>query len=538
MREPRRIPTRMSPEIAVRSIDPSTTASRRISPETVFRATERNASRIQTSPDTSCPLTSPRARCSARSPEAVCTRVVPCTSSRLTSPLAVLIRASPLISPMLMSRDAVLISLDPKTPRARTSADFVLRSSSASGGQATRNRKSGPRPNEMKKPERVADTSTTTSWPMPRSCSSMRVCGSSSRAASVRASSSTCVVSPGAVSISITPAGMARLSSSRPGVWYVSDSIGAPFRERGDGSTAGRRGSARGGSGSFGGACGTAGRRWAARLRRRSSTSGGGTAERESGCWTLGVLSALAVAGHAPATGAAAFRARAPRDLLQEPGVGRDTGFLGGGVDDRLQRLGKPERDASAQRVLARRAGAAALLDVDELRVTAGEAHLDVPVRQLAGDLDRGLAEDVHQAEPEGWLQRRSDPASGISRRFIAHPGDGGKILLERLDEGRDVHARQYDITVMSCQAIYDAELCHRDAIVALRSGFRPTATTAAAPARAGIARQTPATRTPNAPASAPSTRLANGRSPRKATLQSAITRPRWVSSTSSWSRL
>src|SRR5205085_2036419 len=42
----------------------------------------------------------------------------------------------------------------------------------------------------------------------------------------------------------------------------------------------------------------------------------------------------------------------------------------------------------------------------------------------------------------------------GFSRRLIAHPGDGGKILLKRLDEGRDVHARHYDITVMSCQVM------------------------------------------------------------------------------------
>jgi hypothetical protein len=59
-----------------------------------------------------------------------------------------------------------------------------------------------------------------------------------------------------------------------------------------------------------------------------------------------------------------------------------------------------------------------------------------------------------------------------------------------------------------------------------------------AAQAIAGSARQTPATRTPNAPASAPSTRLASGRSPRKATLQSAMIRPRCDSATPSCSRV
>ena len=48
----------------------------------------------------------------------------------------------------------------------------------------------------------------------------------------------------------------------------------------------------------------------------------------------------------------------------------------------------------------------------------------------------------------------------------------------------------------------------------------------------------TPAARTPNAPAIAPSVRLAIGRSPRKATLQSAMIRPRCSGATSSWSRL
>src|SRR3954470_15470167 len=57
------------------------------------------------------------------------------------------------------------------------------------------------------------------------------------------------------------------------------------------------------------------------------------------------------------------------------------------------------------------------------------------------------------------------------------------------------------------------------------------------APASAGSASTTPATRTPNAAASAPSRRLANGRRPRNAILHSAITRPRWLSVTPSCSR-
>jgi hypothetical protein len=61
---------------------------------------------------------------------------------------------------------------------------------------------------------------------------------------------------------------------------------------------------------------------------------------------------------------------------------------------------------------------------------------------------------------------------------------------------------------------------------------------TAAAAASAGIASTTPAVRTLHAFAIAPSNRLANGRRPRKAMLQSAMMRPRWCSATPSWSRV
>ena len=53
-----------------------------------------------------------------------------------------------------------------------------------------------------------------------------------------------------------------------------------------------------------------------------------------------------------------------------------------------------------------------------------------------------------------------------------------------------------------------------------------------------GIARIGAATRTPATLEIAPSTRLATGRAPRKATDQSAMIRPRWSSVTPSWSRV
>jgi hypothetical protein len=61
---------------------------------------------------------------------------------------------------------------------------------------------------------------------------------------------------------------------------------------------------------------------------------------------------------------------------------------------------------------------------------------------------------------------------------------------------------------------------------------------TSATAARSGSEpKTTPAARTPTAAAMAPSAMLAIGRRPRNATLQSAIIRPRCVSSTESWSR-
>jgi len=61
---------------------------------------------------------------------------------------------------------------------------------------------------------------------------------------------------------------------------------------------------------------------------------------------------------------------------------------------------------------------------------------------------------------------------------------------------------------------------------------------TPSAAASAGVANTTPAARTLQVRAIAPSSRLANGRRPRKARLQSAMIRPRCCSATPSWSRV
>src|SRR5207245_2251804 len=87
----------------------------------------------------------------------------------------------------------------------------------------------------------------------------------------------------------------------------------------------------------------------------------------------------------------------------------------------------------------------------------------DVAVRELIRQLRGGLAEDVHQAEPEGWLQGCRDSASGVGNRVVAHGGDGFEIPLECFDEGRHVHVGHYDITMMSCQAPNGVTERHHD---------------------------------------------------------------------------
>src|SRR5919198_1666312 len=137
---------------------------------------------------------------------------------------------------------------------------------------------------------------------------------------------------------------------------------------------------------------------------RRGSTASASPNGSGSTCIAL-LLSAPAVAGHAPPSRAAPLGVCALRDLLEQPGVRRDARVLSRGVDDRLEGLGKAKRDPGAERILSGRHRCALLLDVDELGVAACEADVDVAVRQLLRQLRSGLAEDIHQAEPEGWLK-------------------------------------------------------------------------------------------------------------------------------------
>src|SRR5919204_2777808 len=349
------------------------------------------------SPETSCAFVSRATWSTWTSPETEFTSSRPATCSSLTSPLAVFTRASPRVSCTVMSPEAVFTSTTPYCPRASTSADFVRMSRSAPSGQVTRRRMSGPRSKEIQKPWRAC-TSTTTSCPSPRLSSSIRADSTSSRTESLveRASSSTCVSSVAAVSISMRPEGISKLSRSGPGVEYVSLRI-----TRADGSNERRSGSSGASAARSGCAGGSPHGGGAARPHGAGSARAPVRMGEEGRAWSL--LSALAVAGHAAAARVVTpLGICAARDLLQQPGVRRDTRLLSGGIDDRLERLRQSQRDSCAEVLEAGRRRRTGLGDVDELRLAAADPHLHVSVGKLGGELRSGLAECIHQPEPEG----------------------------------------------------------------------------------------------------------------------------------------
>ena len=71
---------------------------------------------------------------------------------------------------------------------------------------------------------------------------------------------------------------------------------------------------------------------------------------------------------------------------------------------------------------------------------------------QLVGDLGRGLGERVHQREPNGGVEGQGQTLGGGADLVRAGLGGLGKIPAERLDELRDVHVQNYDITMVSGQ--------------------------------------------------------------------------------------
>src|SRR5581483_8342555 len=128
-------------------------------------------------------------------------------------------------------------------------------------------------------------------------------------------------------------------------------------------------------------------------------------------------FSAAAVAGQAPAACAGALgRTRLELALkrLDEPRVGGDP--CGGGG-----------------RLVA---------DEDELRVAAGEPHLDPSVVELAVQLERRLAERLEQAPADRGLEGDREKLGGAGGRLVADRRDAREVFAERLDVSVDLHDR------------------------------------------------------------------------------------------------
>ena len=69
------------------------------------------------------------------------------------------------------------------------------------------------------------------------------------------------------------------------------------------------------------------------------------------------------------------------------------------------------------------------------------------PSDELARDLERGLAEQVEEAEVEGRAEGLGQPARGLCGRVVAEAGGCGEVLLDRIDVAVELHD---DITMTS----------------------------------------------------------------------------------------
>ena len=74
------------------------------------------------------------------------------------------------------------------------------------------------------------------------------------------------------------------------------------------------------------------------------------------------------------------------------------------------------------------------------LGVAAGEPILDAPVLELAGELERGLAERLEEAPAEGRLERDREQLRRAGGRLVADRRHTGEVLAERLDVTVDLH--------------------------------------------------------------------------------------------------
>ena len=86
----------------------------------------------------------------------------------------------------------------------------------------------------------------------------------------------------------------------------------------------------------------------------------------------------------------------------------------------------------------------------DEVQLSAVEAYVDAPLRQLGADLGGGLGDGLHQGEAGARVQGVAEALGHLARLLATRLGRGEEVAAEAVDVRRDVHAHHYDITVTS----------------------------------------------------------------------------------------
>src|SRR3954454_13587325 len=450
-RTPGRTPMRMSPETDCADTGPFPAPIATWSPETLFSVTAPCAARTERSPETDCAVTAPSPASMETSPETVWSSALRPMRPMWTSALTARSRRSPASSAISTSPEVVSISALPKRPRASMSAERVCTWRSAPGGLVTRTSTSGDRLN--RKPSLLVEPrsgiSMRSSWPPARSRNSTRADSRAAIEASSfrRASSSTVVSWPSAVSSLISPDVLRMRSVSGPGVVKRSTVL------RPCGAHAPPEGLEQP---EVGGDAGAAGRRVDAVLELGGDADvhvgaarpvGGAAlglvhrdvAERcgnEGRHWQAILLSALREAGQAVAGAAGWLRDRA-RERADDPRVHRNALTRRCPLDLVLERVGETQADACGRAILGRNrlGGLGRVLDEKELGVPPGEANLDVAVRQLGVELHGDCGERVDEPKGERPLEGDADPLGRLGRLLVADRGDGVQVAPGRFDD-------------------------------------------------------------------------------------------------------
>jgi hypothetical protein len=105
-------------------------------------------------------------------------------------------------------------------------------------------------------------------------------------------------------------------------------------------------------------------------------------------------------------------------------------------LDGLLEAFGQAERDPRGEGLVGRRRRRLGLVaDVHELRVLAGQPHLDMTGRKLVVQLLRRFRQRVEEAQTDGSLEREDEASGRVGRRLVTQLRDRRQVGLERVDE-------------------------------------------------------------------------------------------------------